>query len=72
MSHISSTHPLTEIEKVVENLNPGEFEAFTRWLDDYAAKRWDEQIEQDVASGKLDKLGEKADSAFESGLCTEL
>ena len=63
---------LTELEKEVENLNYIEFEAFTRWLDDYAARRWDNQFEQDVASGKLDELGKKADLAFESGLCTEL
>ncbi len=63
---------LSELEKEVRELNSSEFEAFTRWLDDYASKRWDEQFEQDVASGKLDKLGKKADLDFESGLCTEL
>ena len=63
---------LTELEKEVENLSPGEFEAFTRWLDDFTARRWDEQLEQDAASGKLDELGKKADDAFESGLCSEL
>jgi len=63
---------LAELEKEVENLSSGEFEAFTRWLDTYAAKKWDAQFEQDVAEGKLDELGKKADLAFESGLCTEL
>ncbi|MEM1221803.1 MAG: hypothetical protein AAGH40_03505 [Verrucomicrobiota bacterium] len=63
---------LAELEKEVENLNSADFEAFTRWLDAYAAKRWDEQFEQDVASGRLNKLGKKADLAFESGQCTEL
>ena len=66
------TMNLTVLEKEVENLNFSELEAFTHWLDDYAAKRWDDQFEQDVASGKLDELGKKADLAFESGLCTEL
>jgi hypothetical protein len=63
---------LTELEKEVQSLSPGEFSAFTRWLDEYAAQKWDEQFEQDVAAGKLDKLGNKADVAFESGKCTEL
>ncbi|MEM6823260.1 MAG: hypothetical protein AAF558_15125 [Verrucomicrobiota bacterium] len=63
---------LAELEKEVENLDSADFEAFTRWLDAYAAKRWDEQFEQDVASGRLNKLGKKADLAFESDQCTEL
>lgn len=56
----------------MRNLSAGEFSVFTRWLDEYAARRWDEQFEQDVAAGKLDKLGKKADVAFEAGQCSEL
>ena len=63
---------LAELEKEVENLNAADFEAFTKWLDAYAANRWDAQFEQDVAEGKLDELGKKADAAFESGQCTDL
>ena len=63
---------LAELEKEVENLDPIDFEAFTKWIDIYAEKRWDAQFERDVAEGKLDKLGKKADLAFESGQCTEL
>jgi hypothetical protein len=63
---------LAQLEKEVQNLSPGEFGAFTRWLEEYAARRWDEQFEKDVAAGKLDALGKKADSAFEAGECTEL
>ena len=63
---------LIELEKEVKELNPSEFEAFIRWLDDYSARRWDNQFEQDVALGRLDELGKKADLDFESGLCTEL
>ena len=63
---------LAELEKEVKNLSSGDFEAFTKWIDAYSAKRWDAQFEQDVAEGKLDHLGKKADLAFESGQCTEL
>ena len=63
---------LTELEKEIENLDSSDFQAFTKWIDSYSAQRWDTQFEQDVAEGKLDKLGKKADMAFESGLCTEL
>ena len=70
--HIYQSVSLAELEKKVENLSPGELEAFTRWLDSYAAKKWDAQFERDVVAGKLDELGKKADLAFESGLCSEL
>ena len=63
---------LAELEKEVKNLNSSDFEAFTKWIDIYAAKRWDAQLERDVGEGRLDKLGRKADLAFESGQCTEL
>ena len=66
------TMTLAELEKEVKNLNYSDFEAFTKWIDFYAAKRWDAQFEQDVGEGRLDKLGNKADVAFESGQCTEL
>lgn len=63
---------LAQLEKEVQNLSPEEFGAFTRWLEEYAARRWDGQFEKDVAAGKLDTLGQKADAAFEAGDCTEL
>jgi hypothetical protein len=63
---------LAELEKEVRSLSPAEFSAFTRWLDEYATRRWDEQFERDVAAGKLDPLGKKADAAFEAGECSEL
>jgi len=38
---------------------------------EYAARQWDEQIARDVTAGKLEKLGRKADAAFDAGRCTE-
>lgn len=63
---------LSELETEVQKLSPGELNAFTRWLDEYAATQWDTQIEQDVASGRLAKLLNKADAEFEAGKCKEL
>ena len=63
---------LVELEKEIQSLSPGEFSAFTRWLDEYSSQRWDEQFEADVSSGKLDRLGRQADEAFDSGQCSEL
>jgi hypothetical protein len=63
---------LIELEKEVQKLSAAEFSAFTRWLDDYAGSQWDDQIENDVASGKFAKLFAKVDSEFADGKCEEL
>lgn len=66
------TMSLAELEKEITKLSPGELGALTRWLDDYAARAWDEQLERDIAAGKLDHLAEQADADFKAGRCTEL
>ena len=63
---------LIELEQEVQKLSPAEFSAFTRWLDEYAATQWDEQIEKDVATGKFAHLLAKVDAEFEAGKCKEL
>jgi hypothetical protein len=49
-----------ELEKAVADLTPEEFAAFRDWLAAYDQDRWDDQIERDMESGKLDKLLEEA------------
>lgn len=63
---------LAELEKEVKKLPPGELAAFTRWFEEFSASQWDQQFERDAATGKLNKLGQKADAVFEAGQCTEL
>jgi hypothetical protein len=63
---------LIELERKVQNLSPAELSAFTRWLDDYAGAQWDDQLEKDMAAGKLTKLLTKVDAEFEAGKCKEL
>jgi hypothetical protein len=35
-------------------------------------QRWDEQLEQDIANGKLEALAEEAISEFKAGHCREI
>ncbi len=63
---------LTELEQEVRKLAPKDLAEFTRWLDTYTAAQWDNRFEQDVAAGKLDRLGRQADTDFEAGRCAEL
>jgi hypothetical protein len=63
---------LAELEAEVQKLSPSELSAFTRWLDEYAASQWDDQIARDVEAGRLNKLLAKVDADFQSGKCKEL
>ena len=48
------------IEKAVESLPPAELAEFRRWFAAFDADAWDQQIEQDAASGKLDAVAAEA------------
>ena len=49
-----------EIESAVADLPQEELAQFRQWFQHYDAEAWDRQIEQDVASGRLDALAEEA------------
>lgn len=60
------------IEHQVKALSPDELTAFRRWFLAYDWEVWDRQLEQDVASGKLDSLAEKALHDHAAGKSTKL
>jgi len=49
-----------EIIDQVQKLPPVEVFEIARWLREYEAELWDKQIETDIRSGALDKLGREA------------
>jgi hypothetical protein len=49
-----------QIEKEIEQLSPHEFSEIARWVLELDQKRWDNQMDRDAASGKLDFLREEA------------
>ena len=61
-----------EIESAVANLSQDDLAQFRQWFQRYDAEVWDRQIEQDVASGRLDALAEEAIRDFHAGRCKEL
>ena len=63
---------LEALEQEVQRLAPEDYQAFRRWLADYDWQLWDEELERDVAAGKLDKLGEEALRDFERGDYTDI
>lgn len=51
---------LEQLESEIQKLSADEFAQLREWLLELDAESWDRQIEQDAASGKLDKLFEKS------------
>ena len=60
------------IEKAVESLPPSELAEFRHWFAEFDAAAWDQQIEQDANSGKLEALAAEALADYRSGSAREL
>ena len=52
---------ITEIEQAITELSPEELARFREWFEEYCAEVWDQQIEADAKSGRLDRLISAAD-----------
>jgi hypothetical protein len=63
---------IKELETAVINLPPTEFAEFAEWFEEYQAKAWDTQIEDDLKKGRLDHLLSEATADFEDGRCKPL
>jgi hypothetical protein len=63
---------IEEIEKAVEGLAPQDLARFREWFDHFDSTRFDEKIERDARSGKLDQLADQALAAHRNGDSREL
>ncbi|MDP1546823.1 MAG: hypothetical protein Q8L87_12430 [Anaerolineales bacterium] len=63
---------ITEIEQAITQLSPQDYSRLREWFEEFDAQEWDEQIERDALSGKLDKLAEQAISDYRAGKAREL
>ena len=63
---------LEEIERAVDALPENEYGEFRRWFLERDWAKWDEQIEADSASGKLDFLIREAQEAKSKGTLKDL
>jgi len=57
---------ISELKVAIKSLPANEVAQLTDWLVDYHDRTWDDQIEGDLESGKLDKLLDKIDIEYES------
>lgn len=51
---------LEQIEAAILSLSLNEFETLKLWFFDLDYERWDEQLERDIADGKLEVLAQEA------------
>lgn len=58
---------IEQIEKAILNLSQDDFTKLKHWLLDLDYQQWDQQLEQDIINGKLDKLASEALADFEAG-----
>ena len=63
---------IEDLEKAVAKLPPDQLARFRAWFEAFDAARFDEKIERDAKSGKLDKFAEHAMDDYRKGRAREL
>ena len=63
---------IEEIEKVVTQLPKDQLSKFRDWFYKFDSDIWDNQMEKDIADGKLDFLVKEAISEYKTGKSKKL
>ena len=63
---------LEQLERTVQNLSPEDFAKFRDWFLELDERLWDQQIAEDLETGKLDGLIDEALEDFRAGRAREL
>ena len=58
---------LEHIAEVVQSLSPEELAKFCAWFEEFQERQFDEAIERDARSGKLDKIIAEARANYRAG-----
>jgi hypothetical protein len=69
---IQSRMTIDDLEKAVAKLPPDDLARFRAWFDEFDAARFDQKIERDAKSGKLDRLADAAIDDLRKGRAREL
>ena len=56
-----------EVERSVAQLPQEQLRQFRAWYEKFDSEAWDEQIQKDIAAGKLDVLAEVAIADHQAG-----
>ena len=63
---------IEDIEHAVAKLSPDQLAEFRAWFEEFEATRFDQKIERDAKSGRLDALADQAIDDFRKGRAREL
>lgn len=63
---------IDDIKRAVRQLSPAELGEFREWFEEMQADLWDNQFENDVTAGKLDKLADRWRAEYEAGQSSPL
>jgi hypothetical protein len=63
---------LEQIENAILKLPPDEYQKLLQWFTELDNQRWDEQLEKDIADGKLEAFAQEAIADFEAGRYREI
>ena len=58
---------VAEVEKILRMMPVEDARAVAEWLQNYLDEKWNRQIDEDIATGRLDKLAEKALDHYRAG-----
>lgn len=61
-----------EIETAISQLPPAQVAELANWFDEFRARLWDQQIENDLNSGRLETLLDETKEDLASGRCKPL
>ncbi|MEG4054976.1 MULTISPECIES: hypothetical protein [unclassified Microcoleus] len=63
---------IEQIEAAILDLPPDKFHQLLEWFFELDYRRWDVQLELDIAGGKLEDLAQEALADFEAGRYREI
>jgi hypothetical protein len=63
---------IEDIEKAIAKLPPDQLAEFRVWFEEFDAARFDQKIERDANTGKLDRMADQAADDFRKGRAREL
>ena len=63
---------VSEIESAIAQLPAEEFAELMAWLQEHYDRVWDQQVENDLAAGRLNALISEADDEYPQGLARPL
>jgi len=61
-----------EIETAISQLPPAQVAELADWFDEFRARLWDQQIQRDLSSGRLQTVLDEAKDDLEAGRCKPL